>query len=328
MTSIVDRDTWVLADDGHRVPQASSPDIIATMLGLLDLRPGMRVLEIGTGSSYSTALLARAVGSSGCVVSIDVDAALAQRARSLHRQAGHDNVTVHVGDGFTGWPEGAPYDRVIAWATPPWLPRAWVEQAASDAMILTSVKIAEVALANAVLCCHVTDGQPGQLSLHPGSMIEMHPDVITELRLPIRYVDAQYREPSGPYWISGTQLHDDQDAADRLLRTLATVASTSLRAVLDHDAWHSFKAWLLATHRDQAASAGGPDLWGIGLANPYSIAVIQPDITVLHAGSEQMFHCLHDAALTWDDVGRPSFDTLLPTAKPVTDGWEITASLR
>ncbi|MGH3901812.1 MAG: protein-L-isoaspartate O-methyltransferase family protein [Pseudonocardiaceae bacterium] len=327
MTSIVDRDTWVLTDDGQHVPQTSSPDIIATMLGLLDLHPGMRVLEIGTGSSYSTALLAHAVGSSGHVVSIDVDAALVERARRLHRQAGHNNVTVHVGDGFAGWPEGAPYDRIITWATPPWLARTWAEQAASGAVILTSVKIAEVALANAVLRCHITDGQPQQLSLHPGSMIEMHPEVMTELRLPVRYVDAQYREPSGPYWISGAQLHHDPDAADRLLRTLAAAASPSLPAVLDHDAWHAFKAWLLATHRNRAASAGGPDLWGIGLANPYSIAVIQPDCTVLHAGSEQMLHCLHDAALTWDDTGRPSFDALSPTAHPVTDGWAITASL-
>jgi protein-L-isoaspartate(D-aspartate) O-methyltransferase len=77
----VDRTHFCLDDRGNQLPQTSAPEIIARMLGALDVKPGSRVLEIGTGSGYSTTLLAELVASAGIVVSIDVDPPISERAR-------------------------------------------------------------------------------------------------------------------------------------------------------------------------------------------------------------------------------------------------------
>lgn len=322
MTSLDQRD-WMLADDGQCLPQTSGPAVIDAMLDLLDLRRGQRVLEIGTGSSWSTANISHAICPGGRVVSLDVDAELVTRARRLHQQAGHSNVQIELAEGHIGWPDARPYDRIIAWATPHVLPRTWVEQAAREAVIVTSVKLAAVALANAVLRCHVTDGQPRKLTLHPGSMIEMHRDVLTEFRLPVRYVDAARHTPVGPSWISGAMLHDHPaTAADQLLQALAPTDALPSRDSTSRDA---FKAWLLATHQEHLATAGDPDGWGFGLATRDSAAILRPDGVTLHAGTKDMLQRLDQALRTWEQADRPDFSALTAHAQPTADGWTIRA---
>ncbi|MGH3632382.1 MAG: protein-L-isoaspartate O-methyltransferase family protein, partial [Sciscionella sp.] len=131
----VDYDAWVNGDDGDPIPQSSAPTSIRTIVDLLDIRPGISVLEIGTGTGYSSALLAEVVGPSGRVVSIDVDQELVERAADLHQRAGHQQVEIHTADGFAGWPAVAPYDRIIGWTTPHVVPQAWVEQVADGGII-------------------------------------------------------------------------------------------------------------------------------------------------------------------------------------------------
>lgn len=134
---VVDEDAFVRLDDGSLVSQSTSRTAIAEALGRLDVRPGMRVLEIGTGSGYSTALLAALVGSAGRVVSIDVVPDLVERAKRLLSRHGIDNVVVRCGDGTAGHPAGAQFDRVVAWTTAPLLPRAWVDQTIQGGRIVT-----------------------------------------------------------------------------------------------------------------------------------------------------------------------------------------------
>jgi protein-L-isoaspartate O-methyltransferase len=101
---------------------------MARMLEALDVQPGQRVLEIGTGSGYNAALLATLTGEASQVVTIERDAELASTAgEALERVLG-PGMTVIVEDGVMGWPPGAPYDRIIATASAPTLPMAWVEQ--------------------------------------------------------------------------------------------------------------------------------------------------------------------------------------------------------
>ncbi|WP_418154740.1 protein-L-isoaspartate O-methyltransferase family protein [Actinoalloteichus caeruleus] len=325
MTGIVDHDGWTMTEQGRRLPQTSSPAVIRAMLDLLDVRPGLRVLEIGTGSGYSSALLSHAVGPSGHVVTLDIDDALIARAHDLHRRAGTTNVDPRVGDGYQGWAAGGPYDRIIAWATPHVLPRPWMEQVTPGAVVVTSVKVAEVALANAVLRCHVTGGQPWLLSPHPGSMIEMHARVLTEFRLPIRYVDAARHTPQGPCWISGAALHAHPSAAAELLRDLTPTMTPLPSAPENRD---GFKAWVLATHPDQAATAGDPEGWGIGLAGHDSAAVVRPDGTIHHAGSDRLLHQLRRSVRAWNDAGQPGFEALTAHAHPTAEGWAVRVSRR
>lgn len=99
----------------------SQPFVVALMTEALALRGGERVLEIGTGSGYQAAILAE-LAESGQVVSIERHATLAATATEVLRSLGYDNVTIHVGDGTTGWPATAPYDRIIVTAAGPRVP--------------------------------------------------------------------------------------------------------------------------------------------------------------------------------------------------------------
>jgi protein-L-isoaspartate(D-aspartate) O-methyltransferase len=103
----------------------SQPYIVAAMLEALEIRPEHRVLEIGTGSGYMTALLAELAAE---VVSIERHAELAEQARAILARVGYRNVRVMVGDGSIGYPPAAPYDCIIASAAAPSIPAALVEQ--------------------------------------------------------------------------------------------------------------------------------------------------------------------------------------------------------
>ncbi|CCH30687.1 hypothetical protein BN6_33890 [Saccharothrix espanaensis DSM 44229] len=98
------------------------------MLDALDVEPGQRVLEIGTGTGYNAALLASRLGDEQ-VVTVELDAELADRARQALKDAGLDPVVV-TGDGAAGHPDRAPYDRVVATAAVAAgrIPQAWIEQ--------------------------------------------------------------------------------------------------------------------------------------------------------------------------------------------------------
>ncbi|MGW7349979.1 methyltransferase domain-containing protein [Streptomyces sp. NPDC054784] len=113
----------------------SAPDIVAEKLCQLALEPGHRVLELGTGSGYGTALLCERVGDRN-VVTVEIDPALSARAADNLAATGH-HPTVVTGDGMRGVPGAGPYDRVIATAAVRHIPRAWPAQCAPGALILT-----------------------------------------------------------------------------------------------------------------------------------------------------------------------------------------------
>ncbi|MGH8887851.1 MAG: protein-L-isoaspartate O-methyltransferase family protein [Egibacteraceae bacterium] len=115
---------------------ASKPSLVARMLEYLELRAGMRVLEIGTGTGYNAALLAVLVGDQQSVVTLDVSAELVARARSALTASGYPGVRVYVRDGFYGDPERGPYDRIVATVGCPDLSPHWVGQLAKTGIML------------------------------------------------------------------------------------------------------------------------------------------------------------------------------------------------
>lgn len=114
----------------------SQPSLVAIMSEALELAGRERVLEIGTGSGYQTALLCRLARH---VESVEIVPELAQRAASTLRALGYTNVDVHTGDGWAGWPQGAPYDRVIVTAAPEVLPPALLDQLADRGRLVVPV---------------------------------------------------------------------------------------------------------------------------------------------------------------------------------------------
>lgn len=103
----------------------SQPYIVASMSEMLGVGPGDRVLEIGTGSGYQAAVLAQLAKE---VFSIEIVPELGKQSEILLKQLGHNNVEVKIGDGYKGWPEKAPFDRIILTAAPPEIPQSLVDQ--------------------------------------------------------------------------------------------------------------------------------------------------------------------------------------------------------
>lgn len=115
----------------------SKPSIVADMLDALEIRPGHLVLEIGTGTGWNAALLCRRVGRRGRVVSIEVDPVIAEGAQAALAATGYSPLVI-TGEGEEGYPEGAPYDRVIATAAVrEAVPQAWLAQTRPGGLIVT-----------------------------------------------------------------------------------------------------------------------------------------------------------------------------------------------
>lgn len=147
---VYENTTWVTQLDhgdaswGRSGPQlgtptssSTKPGVVVRMLEDLSVDRGMRVLEVGTGTGYSTALLCARLGD-GRVTTIEHDAVLSERAGQRLAGLGH-RPTLVVGDGADGHRGGAPYDRVVATYSPAHVPAAWIEQVVPGGEILVSV---------------------------------------------------------------------------------------------------------------------------------------------------------------------------------------------
>jgi protein-L-isoaspartate(D-aspartate) O-methyltransferase len=111
----------------------SQPYIVALMVEALELTGDERVLEIGTGSGYEAAVLARVCGA---LYSVERIPGLAERARAVLERLGYDNVHLRVGDGAAGWPEAAPFSAIVMSAAARQIPRPLVEQLADGGRLV------------------------------------------------------------------------------------------------------------------------------------------------------------------------------------------------
>jgi protein-L-isoaspartate(D-aspartate) O-methyltransferase len=114
----------------------SQPYIVAYMIQLLNLQPHERVLEIGTGSGYQTAILCRLVKE---VYSMDIIPQFVDSAAKILKKLGLDNCHLRVGNGYLGWPEAAPFDAIIVSAAPPEIPNALPQQLAEGGRMVIPV---------------------------------------------------------------------------------------------------------------------------------------------------------------------------------------------
>lgn len=145
----------------------SQPYIVAVMTDALACAPGQKVLEIGSGSGYQAAVLQR-IGAR--VFSIEIIPALAESAAARLSTLGYDTVQIRTGDGYFGWPEHAPFDRIIVTAAANHIPPPLIAQLAPGGRMLIPVG--------------------GPFSVQELLLVEKHPDGTLRTRslLPVRFV--------------------------------------------------------------------------------------------------------------------------------------------
>jgi len=163
-----------LAYADHPVPighgqTISQPYIVAIMTQLLEPQKTHKALEIGTGSGYQAAVLSRLVRH---VYSVEIVGALARSSAATLTALGYANVTVRHGDGYLGWPEQAPFDRIILTAAPPEIPQALVNQLAAGGKLVAPVGNGLFGQ-DLVVIDKTRDGQVRQRSIFPVRFVPM-----------------------------------------------------------------------------------------------------------------------------------------------------------
>lgn len=114
----------------------SQPYIVAYMTEIADIKPTDKVLEIGTGSGYQGAVLSELAQE---VYTIEIIPQLAQKASQTFKELGYTNIHLKLGDGYKGWPENAPYDRIIVTAAPENIPATLIDQLALNGKMVIPI---------------------------------------------------------------------------------------------------------------------------------------------------------------------------------------------
>lgn len=134
----------------------SQPYIVAYMAQALNLQPGDKVLEVGSGSGYNAAVIAKIASH---VYSIEIIEWLAKLASKNVLQAGIYNVTIKYGNGYEGWPENAPFDKIILTAATPFIPEPLLMQLKIKGLILAPVVSERNALQKLILIEKIADDE-------------------------------------------------------------------------------------------------------------------------------------------------------------------------
>ena len=114
----------------------SQPYIVALMTDFMEVEPGDRVLEIGTGSGYQAAVLSELAGT---VYTVEIVEPLAREAQERLKRLGYRNVTARTGDGYQGWPEHAPFDSIMVTAAPREVPQPLIDQLKAGGRLVVPV---------------------------------------------------------------------------------------------------------------------------------------------------------------------------------------------
>ncbi|HEX5493728.1 MAG TPA: methyltransferase domain-containing protein [Mycobacteriales bacterium] len=323
-----------------RVPPTTPPGAVERDLVRAGIGPGMRVLEIGTGTGYTGAVLAVLVGPDGLVASVDIAAGLVERAAALHAERGVSNVVLRAADGHLGIPEHGPYDAVVAWASPLEIPAAWVRQCRAGAVICSPVYLAPVAGAVGHLHAAVDGGRLVEPRLATASYADMGTDVTGfDPDLPAHHVDARETLAGGRVaWIStawrGQYPGHEPVAALRMLCDPRYTEPVPLAESGEGrvSAWQDFRSYCTGRDPSNLTSFGvsgvsveGP---GSGAAIGFSSGLNAAALTdagelVANGPDSPALTKVRDYFTEWDRSGRPGVDTLRPVLRPTSTGWQV-----
>jgi protein-L-isoaspartate(D-aspartate) O-methyltransferase len=320
---------------GTPISSSSAPSIMALMLEDLDVDSGHRVLEIGAGTGYNAALLKGLVGPRGRVISLDIEASFARRAKRALLAGGY-SCRVVVGDGRQGWAAGAPYDRIIATAASDHLPRAWRDQLVDGGLVQLPLRLTSAQLPQVVATFRregellrsvaVVSGSFMVLRDHDGA--DSPADIDPTLRALIRTKNT----PMGFLSLDGAALSRLSATAGKRILTLLLGESRRLRTLPSQSAL-GLVTFLQLSGIPNLVRCTFPDRYGVALVGPRAAGVVaitrapgQPGRieTWGEGGAEEV---LFRYVRRWERLGSPTLRELALTvrfgrkAEPIRTPW-------
>lgn len=285
-------------DDGQhigpapgKVPtsSASMPSVVLSMLRDLDVRDGMRALEIGTGTGWNAGLLSHRLGA-GSVVSVEVDETVSAKALAALSNVGLRPTSV-VGDGLEGFAALAPYDRLIATVGVRHIPYAWVEQTSPGGVIVAPWGTHFTHTDHVVRLVVSADGASAS----------------GRFTTPVEFMKARSQRPSRPP--HNAYLPEGFPGDATTSTTCLTARTTGFGDLLQHP--FPLVAGLLLPHCAHASDRRGPSLsvWLYGLSDrSWAAAVLhddRPSDTVYQVGERRLWDELEFAYEWWTGAGGP-----------------------
>ncbi len=329
--------------NGIAISSASQPAIVAVMLEQLELQPGHRVLEIGAGTGYNAALMAHIVGETGHVITLDIDEDIVASARNHLAAAGYERVQVVLTDGTHGYPEAAPYDRIVLTVAAADLYPAWSDQLTRGGRLLLPLRIRGDI--QRVVAFEPRGDHLESVSVQEGGFMPLRGEaawrperlnaIDSSLQISLTVVD-------------GPSL--DAEDARRLLASPVRESSAGVRLKMRGEIWGSLDLWLALRDqracvlyaRDEAAAredlpwlVGEPGKWSftLGLIGRAGLALLTRPPDQLEAGAHDfeplirsygaaadLAQRLVELLRSWDAAGRPSSATLRIKAYPRQGG--------
>jgi protein-L-isoaspartate(D-aspartate) O-methyltransferase len=287
----------------------STPESIRRELAALQVQPGDRVVEVGTGSGYSAALLARLCAPGGRVTSVDISDELIRRARAIHAERGITGVDFRAGDGLAGVPTDGPVDRLVAWCAPPRLCRSWTAHVADGGRIVACLPIAALPSTTLIATITVTAGRPRIEAVTGGGYAQSTPTAVDDAQtVPGRFVDYCDDQPD-PSWIGlcWRAADDPQHTGARhVLQQLLHPGYTATYRQMEQD-WRSWCTWTAALSDPQLSAVSlRNEIRGLGHTTPRSAAMILTDGAIVadREDSPSLF-ALRSWLARWEQDGRP-----------------------
>ena len=332
-------DYQAYVEDGDRpLPQSSSPEVVAHVLAALETTPGMAVLEVGTGSGYSAALLSYLVGDAGRVVSIDVDPVLTARAEGLLRADGRSNVSLATGDARRAMPVAGPYDRMVVWATADAIPGEWVAALHGGGRIVAPVQLAPLEGAAPVACIALHNGEPHTVRFTWGSFIPLTEAPVRDFAaLAARRGDVRRDEAAGTAWLSAPWLRAASSDLRRRLEALLTGLRPGPELLQPperpEDLW-----WFLVATAPRGLTAAGIPASGatFGHGGPDGLALLRrgpgegAGRCLIAGNAMRSVLQLQGWIRTWQARGRPGLGQLEGTCRwdEGACAWRVAATVR
>lgn len=319
----VNYDLYAKEPNGTKIPQVSNPIVISNMLDLLEVISGQRVLEIGTGSGYSAALLSYLVGITGRVTSVDIVPELVNRARKLFEQQKISNVNVTEGDGRWISSE-TPFDRIVAWATAEVLPSNWIDGLTEGGVLVAPIKLLPLTNTNVVIRIRNTKQELYLDKVIDGSFVpltntprrewfgyaEEADIVLFHNNTPVLFLSSQ--------WIKNT----NESAEPISLLKNASVDKALSKTVEDIN---DFRAYLLATKPLGITTAFNKDNGNmIGYSDPNGLALISlRSKYLIISGNREATDIFYQWINNWRNAGRPGFEKIRGTVENTGHAWRV-----